>query len=233
MPIVLCALSVFFMVAGSDEPVIGMLEGTALESWLHKAHIGNSVVFGLATGVFSGLVVWFFAAHIPEQKKRKILRTNFSNCYRGFRERVLDVFLVALGRSEEFGGSEHPPAKDLQHHQKFEEFFGEIFNENNINRWCVVARLIDDDKDLLQEILREMELLSQEAMHVRNNCSFQDESIHFFLGWLSYMALGFKKTNPYCDYEYKKSLLRFLWTIYAQWDGQYEDYPIQKMIDRI
>ena len=232
MPIALCVLSVFFMVAGSDEPVIGMLEGTALESWLHKAHIGNSVVFGLATGVFSGLVIWFFAVYIPEHNKRRILRTNLSSDYNWFRERVLGIFLTALRRDEEFKRSECPQIKDLQHHQKFKEFFG----ENKSSRWYAVARSIGNDADLLQQILQEMELLSREAMHVRNNYNIQDETIHAFLGRLSAMALGFEKTNPYCDYNYRKSLMGFLWGIFSQWsfvDGQHEEDPIQKMIDRI
>ena len=222
----LCILSVFFMIAGSDEPVIGMLEGTAWEGWMHKMHIGNSVVFGMATGVFSGLVVWFFAVYIPERAKRKILKTNLSNQYRYFRENVLRIFLFAV-----HGHANSAEMADLQDHRKFKKFFG----KNNSQHWYTVVNWLPNNEYYFQAILHEMEFLSRESMYVLNNCNIQDKKVHDFLSGLSAMALMHKRADSQHDSDLKP-LMRLLWSIFAQWnfsDGQHEEDPIQKMIDRI
>ena len=222
----LCILSVFFMIAGSDEPVIGMLEGTAWEGWMHKMHIGNSVVFGMATGVFSGLVVWFFAIYIPERAKRKILKTNLSNQYRHFRESILKTFLFAARGSYGSGDIEY-----LQDYRNFSKFFG----KNDSQHWYAVINGLTDREDYFQDILLQMEFLSREAMYVLNNCDIQDKKIHDFLSGLSALALSYKNTDTKNDSDLKP-LMRFLWSIFALWDivnGQREEDHIQKMIDKI
>lgn len=226
--------SVFLMIAGADEPVVGALEGTFVEPWLHQLHIGNSIVFGMGTGIFSGVVVWFVAVYIPEQNKRRILRNNLSNCYRRFRENVLQIFLVAMQQyrdNQKLPQPEYVRAEDLMDYRKCREFF----EQNNSEYWYNVANGIDDEV-IMQRIMQQMELLSQEAEHVRNHCGIQDQKVHNFLGRMSDIALDFKRTNPHCSYDYTKSLMRFLWEVLAQWSfgtGHQEKDPIQTMIDEI
>ena len=221
-------VSLLLMIANSDEPIIDTTEGTLLALLVQKTYIGNSILFELSAGVFSGMIIWVFLVYIPANKKRKILRIHLSERYRSFKINILNQFFFAIR------GSVSPEeVESLLDYQKFRDFF----DGDNKQYWYDIANKLDDDEYYyLREIQKEMALLSREAEHVRNNCDIQDEKTQVFLRNLSYMALDFKRTNLSCNYDYTKSLMRFLWSIFAQWDhinGQYEEDPIQLMIDKI
>ncbi len=220
MPMVICAMSVLMMFVSSDEPIIQSLQGTYLESWFYYE---NSIVFGMATGVFAGIVVWFFVVYIPEQRKRSILKLNMIYSYRRFKENILYIFLIATNEQNS------ESAEELCDPQKFEDFFqGE--------KWYKVHNFLNAREDYFRDLLAEIELLSREALYVRNNYNIPDESVHKFLGNLSNLSHDHENRNPHCDYDHKKTLMRFLWSIFGQWDivnGPYEEDPIQRMIDKM
>lgn len=223
-PVLLGVISAFLIVAGGSEPPIALIQGTVWESLLYKLHIGNSTVSGVGIGVFSGWTVWFFSVYIPEQKRRKIMKTHLAGAYRRFRINLLTIFLFSTRE-----GANSVLIEKLQDHREFRKFF-------NHQRWQGVSIWLSERQDYLREIHLEMKIISQEAMHVRNNCNIQDMRVHAFLGGMSDMALEYQQINSKCDYEYRKSLLRFLWGLFAQWSfasGQHEKDPIQIMIDRI
>lgn len=217
-------VSVFLMVAGGNEPPISLLKGTVLESLLYKLHINSPIVSGLGIGIFSGWAVWFFSVHLSEQRRKKIMRAHLTDAYKNFRERLMYIFLFGTQ-----GGADVMLAEKLQDYREFKEFFDD-------EHWGCLFGWLGERDDYLLEIHQEIEILSNEAKYVRDKCNIEDVSVHDFLGRISNLALEYKQTNAKCTYEYRKTLLRFLWGMFSQWNiisGQYEKDPIQNMIDKI
>ena len=234
IPVIILLLSVFFMFAGSNEPVPDIFKDTMLESWLYKMHIGNSIVFGLATSMFSGIVVWFLVVYIPEQQRRNILKRSLSTHYRNFKIKTIRILLYGVEdvSEPEYEGVDLP--RLLCDHREFKKFFK--YNDYNDERWYEVANFLSDRGDYLKDLLVGMEIFGREVAHVRNILDIHDEDVYRSLGYMENWYLVRQNTNVHCDYDYMKSLMRFLWSVFAQWnhtEGQHKEDPIQRMIDSI
>lgn len=228
MPVVICVISMLVMFVSSDEPIIELLHGTFLEHWFYYK---NSIVFEMAAGVFSGMVIWFLVVYIPDRNKRKILRDNLSRQYHDFKEAILTIFMFAVE-----GGADMRKVEILMDYRKFQDFFEEE-EENGMNRWGIVINWLSNRKDYVREIVMEMELLGREAQHARDNCGIHDQYVDAFLGRLIATPHRYKEIHIGDNYDIMmKPFMRLLWSIFAQWnyvDGQHKEDPIQRMIDRM
>lgn len=225
---VLFVISLVCIAVGGNQHAMDLAKETFLAPLLY-AHIGASIVLSAGTGLFTGLVIWLFAIYLPERKKRMILRNNLSYRYRWFRRALLTIFLFGV---EPEDGERIPSRKALDNYLIFREFF----SKDDSRHWWSFINWLDHNEHYMQEIVKELELLSQVATHVWHNCDFHDEDVHHFLGELSTMALEYKRTNPFCDDDYKKRFMMFLFGIFSQWnprEGRHETDRIQSMIDKI
>lgn len=224
--LLLTLVAVFEMFAGSNEPVIGILQGTFLEPLLHALHNGNSIVFNLSVGYLVGMFIWLLVVYLPEQSRRGILRDNLSRRYRDFRENTIQILLWSA-----IGSHESELREALCDYLKFRQFFG----ENEYRLWYAALNGLQGNEHRIDDLLLELELFANEVLYVLNNVSIQDTKVHSFFKRLSVHIYRLKNDRVY-SYDQVKYLGNFLWGIHARWnaiDGQTEEDVIQDMIDTL
>ena len=219
--LLLTLVAFFGMFAGSNEPVVGILRGTSLEPYLYTPHSGNSIVFNLSIGYLVSVFFWLLVVYFPERGRRRMSRR-----YQDFRE---DTIQILLWSSVGIHDSELP--KELCDHRKFREYF----DENKKERWYAALNGLQGNKDRIEDVLLELELLAGEVSYVLNNVSIQDPKVHSFFKRLNEHIYRLKSASVY-SYDQVKYLGGFLWEIHARWsiiDGQREEDVVQDMIDSI
>jgi hypothetical protein len=224
--LLLAAAAVFGMFAGSTEPVIGPLQGTAIEPILHALHSGNSIVFNLSVGYLSSFIFWLLVVHYPEVRRRALLRDNLALQYHNFKESVIQILLWCSVGSHD---SELP--KQLCDHLKFKEFF----SGNEKQHWYGALNGLQDQQDHMRDLLFELELLSSEVAYVLNNVSIQDANVHQSLKFLNEHIFRLKNSSVYSGNPVKY-IGNFIWGILARWSfitGQRQEDFIEEVIKKL
>jgi hypothetical protein len=224
--ILLTIFSAYGTFAGSNEPVPELLLGTPLQSLLEYLHSGNSILFNLSVGFLVSLFFWWLLVYMPQEKKRRILRTNLTNRYKYFRLSIIQIFLFACQGSYESGLPD-----ELLEHERFKAFFKEDKSKN----WYAVLNGLEDRPDWIEEILVEMEIFSKEIDYVLNNADIRDEKVHSFFKSFESHIYKLKKSPTYSG-DQVKYLGNFLWEILAHWsgvEGYRKNDVIQDMIGAI
>ena len=223
---VLTVLAVIGMIAGSNEEVVWFLRGTRLEPYLYALHNGNSILFNLSVGYLVSVFFWLLVVYFPERRRSHILRDNLRRRYQDFREETIQILLwCAIGPHD----SELP--KQLCDHKRFREFF----DENEKERWYAALNGLEENKDRLNDLLLELELLANEVLYVLNNVSIRDQKVHSFFKRLNEHIYRLRNASVY-SYDPVKYLGNFLWGIHARWsmiDGQREEDVIQETIESL
>jgi hypothetical protein len=224
--ILLTIVSIFGIFSGSQEPVIKILEGTSLASWLEALHNGNTIFFKLSAGILVSIFFWFIVVYVPERKRKKILKHNLAVHYQNFKEDTIQILLLASGSTHD---SKKP--KELCDYRKFKDFFLENKNE----KWYAALNGLQANEGYLNDILVEIEILTNEVAYVLNNVRMEEEKVYSFFKRLSANVCRLKNSSVFKD-DPVKHLGTFLFGILARWsiiEGQKEEDVIQLMIDRI
>lgn len=221
---VLFVASLLLVAIGVSAPFADAMKETFWGALLY-AHIRAPIVFNVGTGLFTGMVIWFFAVYLPERKKRKILRDSMRRCYKTFRHRVLMRLCQPLQDIA-------PALEELEDYKKFRAFF----TQNRCEHWYFIVNYFGENQSYIHEILREMDIFCREAAHVRNNIDIQNPEVHKFLGGI--VEVLFQYQNPYMDYSKDniEPLMKCLFCILAQQsiaEGELDKDPIQTMFDEI
>ncbi|MDD2785608.1 MAG: hypothetical protein PHS79_01790 [Patescibacteria group bacterium] len=163
--------------------------------------------YGIALGTIAAGIFYLFQVFIPEKRRQKIVRENFKLNYTLFKKDSIAIFLSALGSSYD---SELP--KMLSDLEEFKKYFKADFKEGQ-DRWHGVVNGLN--KNLLQDLLVQFEILSQEIDFFLNNVVLHDEEVFAFLKRLKITINGLKNTS--LDYDEMKTLSHFLWELFAGW----------------
>jgi hypothetical protein len=223
---ILFVISIAFAFVSSGEPVIHLIEGTALQPVLETIHWRNSIVFDLSVGTLCGILLWFLVSWLPEQRKRTLLRENLATHYNQFKEDTIAIFLSALGSSYD---AELPGR--LTDHKQFREYFG----ANRSSKWNEVLNGFEAQPRLVNDLLVELEILSSEINYVLNNVAITNAEVHAFFKHLSGLIYRLKEQDQFTGDDLKP-VSRFLWSIFSRWnfsDGQLQDDVVENMIRRI
>ena len=223
---VLTALAIFGTLAGSNEPVIGMLQDTWIADISRKLHIGNTILFNLSVGFLVSLFFWFLVVRVPELRKRAILKRNLTRQYQYFKEDVIQILLFAAASTYD-----SELVKKLTDYREFKRYF----SENQNAKWYDALNGLQSDTDYLNDLLVEVELLADEISYVLNNIAIDDEEVHFFFKRLSTHVYRLKNASIYTS-DHAKYLGNFVWELLARWsmvDGQRKEDIVQDMIDKI
>ena len=222
----LIAIASFGVFSGSSEPVVPWLSGTSVEAFLNILHCGNSIVFNLSVGFLMSLLVWFLVSYIPEKNRRAILRNNLTQSYQLFKEDVIQILLDATGKG--YGAD---CAKKLCDYQEFQKYF----SENESEKWYAALNGLQDEKCRLNDVIVEIEMLSNEVAYVLNNAVVSDPQAHAFFKRLLVHVHKLRNLSV-CQGDPVKYLGIFLWCILARWSevkGQLQDDAIQDMIEKL
>jgi hypothetical protein len=224
--LILACISLFGIIAGSNEGILSVLKGTAIELPLYHLHSGNQIIFSLSGGFLISIFFWFLVVKLPEMRKRNIIKHNISTQYQHFKEDTIEILLWAS-----IGTHDSQLPRQLCDYKEFKKFFG----ENEHQKWYDALNGLQSKQDLLNDILVEMELLSNEISYVLNNVEITDERIMSVFKTLSINVYKLKSSSIF-SYDQVKYLGNFLWGILAQWsfiDSQRKEDIIQKMINKL
>jgi len=224
--LILTTISIFGVIAGSKENILGILKGTIFEQPLYKLHIGNEIIFSLSGGFLISLFFWFLVVKLPEIRKREIIKNNISIHYQHFKEDTIQILLSAS-----IGTYNSELVRKLCDYKEFQKFF----SENNHQKWYDALNGLQSNQDLLNDLLVEMELLTNEISYVLDNVEIADEKIMTVFKSLSSHVYKLKTASVF-SYDQVKYLGNFMWGILAQWsfiDGQREEDIIQEMINKL
>ena len=191
---ILSCISLFGLIAGSNEKILGVLRGSTIEQTLYNLHSGNQILFSMSGGLLISIFFWLLVVKIPEIRKRNIIKHNISTRYQYFKEDTIQILLDAAAVRD----SSQLPRK-LCDYKEFRIFF----EGDNRQKWYDAMNGLQNNSDLLNEILIEMELLSEEISYVLNNVEIADEQIMNVFKQLSINIYKLKTTNIYSDDQVK------------------------------
>ena len=229
MKILLVGLSVvafLCMFSGSGEPVIAILRGTAVEPYLLALSAENAIVFNLSVGYLVSVFFWLLVVHLPERRRRLLLRDNFSRRYQEFREDTIQIFLWAA-----IGPHKSSQVKELCDHLRFRRYFG----ENSSELWYAVLNGLQSNPDRVKDLLLELELFASEVAYVLSTINILDRKVHLFFKRLNENIYRLKNASVY-SYDQVKYLGDFLYGIHGRAsviDGLRDHDVIQDMIDEL
>lgn len=220
-------VALFLTISASGEPVVPWLRGTSLEPILLRLGWTNTIVFNLAIGYLVSLMFWILVVHLPERKRRAVLRTSLNRTYQSFKEETVQTLLWASKAPHDTT----LVAELASNHVEFKRFF----SENNNSRWYAALNGLQSDDERLSEIALALELLSAETSYALGSLPIQDERVHTFLKLLTE---NIRRLKRYDDdrYDRVKYVGNFIWSILARWsfvDGQRQDDALQSVIDRL
>ena len=100
------------------------------------------------------------------------------------------------------------------------------------NRWDGVLNRLDEK--LLQDLLVQFEIISQEIDFFLNNVALHDEEVFAFLKKLKFAVHQLKNTSQ--DYDVRKKLSCFLWELFAGWSfisGYRKNDIFEEMLSKV
>ena len=210
----LAAISLVGALSSGEEPVSRM--------W----HKPNALLFSLFVGYLVSFIFWLMVIFLPEYQRRRILRENLSKQYQHFRLSVVGILLNAS-----VGWYSLDQAERLTDYNAFKDFFG----ANHDEMWYAALNGLQSNDEYLNELLVEIEILSDGVSYILNNVTISDRTVFEFFIRFSGHVYQLKHSPIYTD-DHVKYLGRFIWGILAQWsfiDGQRQDDIVQKMISQI
>lgn len=185
-------------------------------------------VYAVSISIIAACIFYLFQVYIPEKRKREIIKANFENTYYDFKRSCISIFLSTQGASYD---SQLP--EKLLILEEFKVYFKEKKGcPENQDRWDVLLNGLE--KDNLQQLLVEFEILSNEIDYILNNIAMHDEEVFLFLKRFKIIIYSLKDTTD--DYDDIKRLSQFLWELFTGWSfvsGYREEDFFKKMMSRI
>lgn len=219
---IILVLSILLMLKSSNEPFLFNSQFPIFNQF----PIGNSIVLNISLGLFVSALFYYFTVFIPDYRKRKIIKNNYLNQYKHFKQNMISHFLSACETS-------YPSdlVDTLLDQKEFKSYFS-LKATDSEDKWHVVLNKMDHE--LLEIMLLEFEAFKESTGYVLNNIEFnQPDSFEFFHHFNKQIVLLKNITD---DYDEIKSFSRFLWSLFAGWcwiEGYAEKDRFQEMIDSI
>ncbi len=188
----------------------------------------NPIIFDLSTGFLVSVMLYWLVVWFPDRQRKRLLKRNFQEYYRLFKEDSIGIFLGGCGISYEAD----LPTK-LSDPREFRKYFKEAVSDGQ-NRWdCFLNGLYKNDRPL-KDLLVEMEILMNEVAFVLNNVRIDDRDVFAFFKRLSQAVYRLKNSTP--EYDEVKPLSRFVWELFAGWsfiEGSRDTDIVEVMIRKI
>jgi len=228
------------MLISSDEPIGHYLIDTFLDDSLAQRVTGNTIIFTLSIGYVVSFLFWAMNIALPENRKRRLLKSRLKERYKFFRHDVIRILMDCYetyrrdydneGKLDYFH-DQHGLVEKLCDHEEFIKFF----KANHYQNWYAVLNGIQYEESHLSDLYIEFQLLADEVSYVLNNVNIHDDGvISFFNNFFSH-TYRLKNASVFSE-DQAKYLGNFLWEILAQWsmiDGQRKKDQILEMINQI
>lgn len=211
----------------SGEPVVSMLQCTFLEKLLLNLGWQNAIVFNLAIGYLVSLMFWYLVVHLPEMRRKQVLKANLSLRYKWFKEETIKIFASAGG--ERFNSGQEA---NLQNYKGFRAFY----RADGEAKWnAVLNGLLGNIDGCMSNFILELDFFAGEIDYSLSNLSVNRVEDHYVFRQFKESAYRFKNTH-YDHSVSQKPISNFVWSVFGAWDsdnGQRDYDFMQDAIDRL
>ena len=201
--------------------------------WTAFYDISSSFLIG---GLISFLF-YFLVIHIPERKKRRIIKVNLKQQYANVKEAILHEIISASqkGGRTDLMIVDSCTIKRLLTTDGFREAF-EGGKEGHEGFYAFRNYMSKEDVPEYREIIINLQVLSKEIDYVLHNCPIKDEKIFGFFKRLQglLILLENRSTGLYQDEE--GMLSSFIWPVFSGYsiiEGDLGYDFVEKMIEEI
>jgi hypothetical protein len=201
-------VSISLMIKTSGDPLLALLQGSAVAPYLIRFSTGNEVVFNLCVGIIAGIIMFFLVVRLPEKWKRDRLRQNLERAYSSFKDQSISLFLGCIQTSYAIDQIEN-----LKDQKRFRDFFKEPYTQSQ-EKWDGVANALDDWK--IKTLVVELEILMNEFQYTISAVDVADEDTFAFFKRISQSI--YRSKNWSASYDDVKSILGLMWSLHTGWD---------------
>lgn len=188
--------------------------------------------FAVATNILAGGLVSFFfyllVVHLPEQRKRRILKANLAQMYRNLKSDILYQVVFASMK-----GGRHDLQTDTESMERLMsvEGFRDAFKDGREadEGFYAFENQMSDDTPEFRQIVLLLELLARQIGFVLHNYTIDDDKLFGLFKHLEIMLISLRYSTP--GYEESKPLCRFIYEIFAGWHPM-EGYRDHDLIER-
>lgn len=190
--------------------------------------------FAVATNLLAGGLVaflfYFLVVHLPEARKKSIIKRNLQRIYRSIKE---DILWAVVHASIKGGRRDLTPdfetIEKLMAPSGFKDAFmgGREADEG----FYAFQNQMHDDTPQFRRIVQCLQMLSKQIEFVLHNYSIVEQDVFDFFKRLELLLMQLQANGP--GYDESKPLCGFIWDVYAGWDwvdGDKGYDRIQKMI---
>lgn len=189
-----------------------------------------SVAMNLAAGGIVSFFFYWLVVHLPEQRKRRIIKNSLSHLYRNIKKDILYQVVFASQR----GGRDDLKA-DTETIERLmtPEGFRDAFDggRNADEGFYAFENQMDDDTPEYRQIILNLEMLSRQVEFVLQNYTMDDDGVFSFFKRLELMLIALRRSPP--GYDESKPLCRFVYEMFTGFNwvkGHQGCDPIEKMI---
>jgi hypothetical protein len=194
-------------------------------------------VFSVATNLTAGAIVsflfYFLVVHLPEARKKSVIKTNLLHLYRTIKEDILQAVVHASikgGRKDLSANLE--TIEELMTPAGFKAAFqgGREADEG----FYAFENQMDKDTPEFRQIVLHLEMLSKQIEFLLHNYTISDQAAFDFFKRLELGLMQIRANGP--GYDESKQLCGFIWEVYAGWNpfmGDTGGDVIEKMIDSL
>lgn len=174
--------------------------------------------FAVGTNLLAGGLVsflfYFLVVHVPERRKKSIIKANLLNTYRNIKEAILRQVIWASVK-----GGRHDLTADtdtiemLMSPKGFKDAFQGA--RESTEGFYAFQNQMDDDTPEFREIVLNLEMLSKQIDFLLHNYSIEDQETFDVFKRLELLLMQLRAYGP--GYDEAKPLCRFIYELYAGW----------------
>jgi hypothetical protein len=193
-----------------------------------------SVVYSIAINILTGGLVSFFfywlVVYLPEQRKRRIIKSSLLKFYRDIKSDILyQVVFASIKGGRRDIQSDAETIAALMTVDGFRRAF-DGGRESDEGFYAFENQMSDDTMEF-REIILNFELLARQIEFTLHNYTMDDQEIFNFFKRLELLLIKLRQSSH--GYEESKPLCRFVYEVFSGWspiDG-YRGYDlVEKMI---
>lgn len=191
-------------------------------------------VFAVAANLLAGGLVsflfYFLVVHLPERRKKAIIKTNLQRLYRTLKHDILlSVVLASIKGGRHDLSADTETLEKLMSPEGFKEAFAKG-READEGFYAFENQMSDNTWEFRQIVLS-LQMLSKQIDYLLHNYIIEEQEAFDFFKRLELLLMRIQSNGP--GYDESKRLCTFIWEIFAGWnwiDGDIGQDEVQQMI---
>lgn len=191
-------------------------------------------VFAIATNLLAGglvsFLMYYLVVYMPETRKKSIIKANLQKIYKNIK---MDILWAIVHASIKGGRRDLIPSFEFVESLTSPAAFKKAFEDGRESDegFYAFENQMNNETPEFRQIVQCLTMLLKQIEFVLHNYSMEDQEVFDFFKRLELLLLSLQANGP--GYDESKPLCRFIWEVYAGWNGIEGDIgydPIQNMI---